>query len=216
MSSSSWQYVLARLLIRHAKKVLHPLSPTWADAMEAEMQHLDEPHGALKWALGCVRASYAERYARGAARPLLSAVVFGALFGLLSELLTGFMAARSWPGWYVAFSKSHRHLALELWSMVVLLPVMVVAFGIGLLGARMTRRFSTAWAYLYLGIYVLYVWAPVLIPGLRGSLPLLCLWQDIQRSPASYLAGLLLPCAALCYGFRVGRRLASIPSIAEN
>ena len=52
---------LAFALIAHAKKTMpHSRSP-WADAMQHELQHIEDDLEALSWAAGCVIASYIEK-----------------------------------------------------------------------------------------------------------------------------------------------------------
>jgi hypothetical protein len=59
--NSSVTHRLAAHLVRHAAKVLPSHRKHWADAMAAELAHIAESEAALKWALGCVVASYSER-----------------------------------------------------------------------------------------------------------------------------------------------------------
>jgi hypothetical protein len=48
-------------LAAHAEKALPRSRADWASAMRNEVQHISNNHAALKWALGCVFASYRER-----------------------------------------------------------------------------------------------------------------------------------------------------------
>jgi hypothetical protein len=59
--NSSRTHRIAVRLVRHAARVLPPNREHWADAMAAELAHIPEDSTALKWALGCVVASYSER-----------------------------------------------------------------------------------------------------------------------------------------------------------
>jgi hypothetical protein len=59
--NSSRMHRIAVRLVRHAAKVLPPSREHWADAMAAELAHIPDSAAALKWALGCVLASYSER-----------------------------------------------------------------------------------------------------------------------------------------------------------
>jgi hypothetical protein len=80
-----------------------------------------------------------ERYL-SRSRPLLTAIVVGLAFAFLDELITGVLAAVAWPHWYLVFAKAHRHLSLELWSIVaVTLPIALLAAGFGALLARLAN-----------------------------------------------------------------------------
>jgi hypothetical protein len=59
--NSSLLHRIATRLVRHAAAVLPPKREHWADAMAAELAHIPDDDTALKWALGCVVASYSER-----------------------------------------------------------------------------------------------------------------------------------------------------------
>jgi hypothetical protein len=48
-------------LAAHAEKVLPRSRADWARAMRSEIHHISGNHATLKWALGCVFASYSER-----------------------------------------------------------------------------------------------------------------------------------------------------------
>ena len=50
--------------MRHAVSVLPPSRSTWAEAMNNEFQHVADDLEALRWAAGCVIASYLERGGR--------------------------------------------------------------------------------------------------------------------------------------------------------
>jgi hypothetical protein len=64
---------IAARLVRHAAKVLPPKREHWADAMAGELAHIPDSPAALKWAVGCVFASYSERVKNmTAVRPGLS------------------------------------------------------------------------------------------------------------------------------------------------
>jgi hypothetical protein len=52
---------LAVRLAAHAEKALPRSRVDWASAMRNEIHHISGNHAALKWALGCVFASYIER-----------------------------------------------------------------------------------------------------------------------------------------------------------
>jgi hypothetical protein len=52
---------LAFALIAHAADVLPPLRSPWGEAMKHELDHIEGDVEALRWAAGCVIASYLER-----------------------------------------------------------------------------------------------------------------------------------------------------------
>jgi hypothetical protein len=55
---------LAFALIAHAANVLPPLRSPWGEAMKHELDHIEGDVEALRWAAGCVIASYLERGGR--------------------------------------------------------------------------------------------------------------------------------------------------------
>lgn len=77
---------LSQSLVDHAARVIAPLRPTQAQAMAAELGHVDDRRSALSFALGCVVVAYRQRLG-GIAAFILSARLCTALaasaFGLL-------------------------------------------------------------------------------------------------------------------------------------
>jgi len=57
-------------LAQHAASVMPRARSPWADAMRRELDYIEHDSAALRWALGCVLASYRSRLAH---RPWLSA-----------------------------------------------------------------------------------------------------------------------------------------------
>ena len=55
---------LAFALIAHAKRAMPPSRSLWADAMERELRDIEGGLEALRWAAGCVIATYIERGGR--------------------------------------------------------------------------------------------------------------------------------------------------------
>ena len=55
---------LARRLMLHAANVLPESRTEWAQAMNNELEHVEGDLAALRWAAGCVLASYIERGGR--------------------------------------------------------------------------------------------------------------------------------------------------------
>jgi len=52
---------LASALMKHALRILPPARASWGDAMKHELHHIEGDLEALRWATGCVIASYIER-----------------------------------------------------------------------------------------------------------------------------------------------------------
>ncbi|HEX4637609.1 MAG TPA: hypothetical protein VH189_15600 [Rhizomicrobium sp.] len=52
---------VANALMRHATWVMPSSDKAWGDAMQNEMQSIEEDREALRWAVGCLIASYGER-----------------------------------------------------------------------------------------------------------------------------------------------------------
>jgi hypothetical protein len=145
-----------------------------------------------------------ERYL-SRSRPLLTAIVVGLAFAFLDELITGVLAAVAWPHWYLVFAKAHRHLSLELWSIVaVTLPIALLAAGFGALLARLANASKIVLPCASIAVWVIYWFVPM--PS-TCVVPLRVLWDDFLRSPTSYVAGFILPACALFLGFRRARDL---------
>ena len=53
---------LANWLIAHAEHFLPASRREWGQAMQREFEEIHSPYRALRWALGCVFASYTERF----------------------------------------------------------------------------------------------------------------------------------------------------------
>ena len=67
--SSRWRRWAMRLA-QHAAGVMPGARSPWADAMRRELEYIEDDSAALRWAFGCVLASYRLRLAH---RPLWSA-----------------------------------------------------------------------------------------------------------------------------------------------
>jgi hypothetical protein len=61
-ASSRWRR-LAVKLAQHAAWILPGAGSPWADAMRHELDYIDDDPAALRWALGCILASYRARLA---------------------------------------------------------------------------------------------------------------------------------------------------------
>ena len=55
-----WRRIATRL-VRHASWVLPGAESDWAEAMRREIDYIEDDTAALRWAVGCVTASYATR-----------------------------------------------------------------------------------------------------------------------------------------------------------
>jgi hypothetical protein len=216
IGSDVWQRRFALRFVRHAAGVLRASRPEWAAALESELEHVPGHNRALLWAVGCVRASYTERYL-GRSRPLLTAIAVGLAFALLDELVTGVIAAVAWPHWYVVFAKAHRHLSLELWSVVaVTLPIALIAAAFGALLARLANASKIMLPCASIAVWVIYWLVPI---STTSDVPLRALWDDFLRSPTSYVAGIILPSCGFFLGFcrarASGNQNPSAPSPAR-
>ena len=199
-----WKRQLARHLVRHAEKVLFPVRPRWTGVLRSELEHVPEDLRALRWAVGCVWASYRERYwSRG--RSLLAAIGVGVLFAFLDILVLGFMAARPMPHWYGAFARAHKHLGLEIWLTLMGLPTALIAATCGLLLGRFAARRTSTWlSFLSLAVWQLYG----LGEEIRSSTAICpfsfrSLWRSYALFPTSSIIGIVLPACALVFGFRL-------------
>jgi hypothetical protein len=69
--SGQWRRWAAKL-VRHAASVMRGAHSEWGDAMRRELDYIGDDPAALRWALGCVVASYRARLAH---RPRPSAAL---------------------------------------------------------------------------------------------------------------------------------------------
>src|SRR5262245_40425356 len=69
-AATFWSRRLAGRLARHAAWVLRGAATPWADAMRHELDYITHDPGAVRWALGCIFASYRARLTH---RPRLGA-----------------------------------------------------------------------------------------------------------------------------------------------
>jgi len=60
--SARWRRIAVKL-VRHASRVLPGARPDWREALRCEIEYIEDDAAALRWALGCVAASYAARLA---------------------------------------------------------------------------------------------------------------------------------------------------------
>jgi pimeloyl-ACP methyl ester carboxylesterase len=84
----------------HASRVLPGARSGWADAMRRELDYIDDDRAALRWAIGCVMASYTARLAapprlrwRVSSRP----VVGGSMLLLIALALQGHASDQAGP-----------------------------------------------------------------------------------------------------------------------
>ena len=157
--SSSLMLRIAVRLVRHAAKVLPPNREHWADAMAAELAHIPDDPAALKWALGCVLASYSERIQHmTTVKPGLSRwVLFVEMLCFLAMPTLGFFDVLT-PPYYAPL-----RVTVFILSIALLGPVaLVVAFKTVVLNrpklpavAGWALRILAAWALLANLMYLL-------------------------------------------------------------
>ena len=70
MTSATRARLLAVMLARHAARAMPGAGSPWAEAMRREIDHIANDPEAVRWALGCVLASYRARLLQ---RPAVSA-----------------------------------------------------------------------------------------------------------------------------------------------
>lgn len=89
--SGRWRRIALRV-VGHASWVLPGARSDWADAMCRELDYIEDDRAALHWAIGCVTASYAARFAallRPRWRISSAAVVAGSMLLLIAMALQG-------------------------------------------------------------------------------------------------------------------------------
>lgn len=215
--SPTWRRRIARQLVRHAERVLHPIRPEWSAALKSELEHVPNDHRALMWAVGCVRVSYVERYfARS--RALLAATAVGILFALQDDAIMGRLAAQVWPHWYTQFARLHKHLGLELWSiMAFTLPTAALAGACGMLLGRVAGKSSIALPCLSVLVWQLYnVGADIYFSSPISPFTMRSVWEGLTIAPTSAVLGVALPACALALGFRLtrGRLRSQLDTVA--
>ena len=141
---------------------------------------------------------------------LLAATAVGVVFAFLDEEITGRLAAKAWPHWYIQFARTHKHLGLELSSIVALtLPVAVLAAGSGVLLGSLARKSSIALPCFSVLVWQLYnvgvdiYSAPAICPFTMRSL-----WDPFIIFPTSSIVAIALPACALMLAFRLTRGIA--------
>jgi hypothetical protein len=95
---------LAASLARHAARILPGARSPWADAMRRELDYIEDDPAAVRWALGCVLASYRTRLTqrarpsvRAAWRPAAIGGVVILFFGLALQENAGGQTAPPQP-----------------------------------------------------------------------------------------------------------------------
>jgi hypothetical protein len=87
--SAQWRRI-ARKVADHASWALPGARSGWADAMRRELDYIEDDRAALRWAIGCVMASYAARLAalqRSRWRVTSGAVATGSVLLLIAMVL---------------------------------------------------------------------------------------------------------------------------------
>jgi hypothetical protein len=137
-------------------------------------------------------------------RAVSFAVLIGIAFATAVEYAYGYLAARPWPIWYGSWAHNHKHLALELGTMVIqVLPIALLAAVAGVVLARLARSTSMIVPLIALAVWLLgMVWLLPLWQGVAWREQ----WRDYQYLaqlwPVSTLAGVVLPSLAMIYAFR--------------
>jgi hypothetical protein len=97
--SSRWRRIALRF-VGHASWVLPGARSGWADAMQRELDYIEDDQAALRWAIGCVTASYSSRLAalprlrwRIASGPVLA----GSMLFLIAMALQGHASDEASP-----------------------------------------------------------------------------------------------------------------------
>ena len=89
---------IALKIAQHASWALPGARSLWADAMRRELDYIEDDRAALRWAIGCVMASYTARLAalpRLRWRVLSSPVVTGSMLLLIALALQGHASDRT-------------------------------------------------------------------------------------------------------------------------
>jgi pimeloyl-ACP methyl ester carboxylesterase len=95
--SGRWRRV-AQKIAGHASRVLPGARSGWADAMRRELDYIEDDRAALRWAIGCITASYAARLAalprwRVSSGPVLA----GSMLILIALALQGHASDQTGP-----------------------------------------------------------------------------------------------------------------------
>jgi hypothetical protein len=88
---SRWRRIALKI-VGHASWVLPGAETGWADAMRRELDYIEDDRAALRWAIGCVTASYSSRLAalpRLRWRVASAPVMAGSLLLLIAMALQG-------------------------------------------------------------------------------------------------------------------------------
>jgi hypothetical protein len=150
---------LAQALARHATALLLHHRAEWACAMRAEVHSIEDDGDALRWAFGCVQASYKERLSKLAiyfpGRELLTAIVVTSLFVSLWIYLDSHLVAFAMPGWYAGLAPADPHLSLHLWAFLALgVPEAALAALCGAALSNVVRSATVVTASLALSIWI--------------------------------------------------------------
>jgi hypothetical protein len=159
------------------------------------------------WAVGCVRASYVERYF-SRHFGVLAAAVIGIAYAVGDGTVTGILAAQPWPRWYIPFARAHKHLGLQLgWILAMTVPCALLAAAFGSLLKRVARGTSIGLPLLSLAVWNAYAfvtdWYFIVV---TCHCPLSTLWEPWTLFPASSATGIILPAAALLVAFQFTAR----------
>jgi hypothetical protein len=180
---------IARALVAHADNCMPAHRREWSKAMRAEFDQIKDKDGQVNWALGCVIASYRERFkVMNRSSLLVSKWVIGIeallCFGPLSLL------------WFIAVARLHQFLhepkVLVDIALTAIDPLsLIIALRFVLLGKALNRSLQLSLAIAFLGIGLLMIAGKYLMPNqaffwggveweliaLFSILPAFCCWH---------------------------------------
>lgn len=201
----------ARALMRHAARVMPPGALNWNQAMQSELQAIEDDQVALDWAIGCLIAGYWERanvmlqtwYARIALACLIAALALREFFAPLLIFawrmhdlgLAHFLGLRT-------AGDDYRRLVPLLDATPAWLPLMWVAAGLLYLAAlwRMLRREggSTVLFFLAFALDLAGIWA---VKSVEASVGVIA-----EPNPVIRAAGVVLTLSAGLVLWRMTRK----------
>jgi hypothetical protein len=196
---------IARALLRHAAQVMPHGDMCWDQAMQNELQAIEDDREALRWAIGCVMAGYRERshallqawYARLGLACLIGLLALREFFApvLIFAYRMKYWGLAHFLGLRTA-GDDYRRLIPVMDATPAWLPVLWIVAGLFYLVAlwRMLRRAqgSTALFFSAFGLDLAGIWA---IQSIQASTGVVITPNPVVRAAGvglTFLAGLLL------------------------
>ena len=154
---------MAKALMRHAARIMPAREKNWGEAMQNELQVIEDDQVALRWAAGCAIAGYSERmnavlqtwYARSALACVIALLALRELFAplLIFAYRMKYFELAHFLGLRTA-GDDYRRLIPVMDAIPSWLPVLWVAAGLLYLVAlgRMLRRAQGSVAPFFWGI----------------------------------------------------------------